>query len=86
MVQLNSLMHYIMQNFEKNFYSICKSGGSEFRKTDILERLGLLDRVVNDESRIPELPFSVIDYSIVCARLNILRQQSLNYLRNALGE
>ena len=32
-------------NFEKELYSICKFGGSEFRKTDILKYLGLQEKI-----------------------------------------
>ena len=71
-------------NFGKEFYSICKSGGSEFRKTDILERLDLQDRVVHDATMIPELGLPPIDYKAVNAKLTDMRQHSLNYLQTAL--
>ena len=71
-------------NFGKEFYSICKSGGAEFRKTDILNRLGLQDRIIHDAAEIPGLNLPSIDYTAVYAKLDILRQHSLNYLRSAL--
>ena len=71
-------------NFGKDFYSVCKSGGSEFRKTDILDRLGLHERIVYDVSTIPELCLSPIDYAAVYDKLDELRQHSLNYLKTAL--
>ena len=71
-------------NLEKEFYSICKQGDSEFRKTDILERLGLQDRIIHDAAMISELAMSPIDYNTVYAKLKILRQHSMNYLNEAL--
>lgn len=71
-------------NFGKDFYSICKSGGSEFRKTDILERLGLHERIIQDVVEIPELNLSHIDYTTVYDKLDTLCQHSINYLKTAL--
>ena len=71
-------------NFGKDFYSNCKSGGSEFRKTDILGRLGLQDRIIHDVAIIPKLDMPSIDYTDVYAKLDALRQHSLNYLKTIL--
>lgn len=71
-------------NFGKEFYSICKNGGAEFRKTDILERLGLLDRVITDPAVMPDLALPPIDHDAVHAKLNALRRHSINYLKSAL--
>lgn len=73
-------------NFGKEFYSLYRSGGPEFRKTDILSRLGLLNRVVYDAAAIPELDLPPIVYPVVYEKLEILRQHSLNYLKIALEE
>lgn len=71
-------------NMGKEFYSICKPGGSEFRKTDILGRLGLQDRVISDPAVILNLALPPIDYTAVYAKLDVLRQHSLDYLKTAL--
>lgn len=71
-------------NFGKEFYSICKSGGSEFRKTDILNRLGLQDRIIFNPAAIPELALPPIDYNAVYAKLEVLRQHSIEYLQKTL--
>lgn len=71
-------------NFGKDFYSLCKAGGAEFRKTDILERLGLADRIISDFSKISDLNLPPVDYSSVYAKLDALRQHSINYLKTAL--
>ena len=71
-------------NFGKEFYSICKSGGAEFRKTDILERLGLHERIVLDATMISDFNLSPIDYAAVYDKLDVLRQHSINYLKTAL--
>ena len=73
-------------NFGKDFYSICKSGGVEFRKTDILNRIGLQNRVINNPLMISEHDFVPIHYEAVYAKLDKLRQHSLSYLKSALGD
>lgn len=72
-------------NFGKNFYSICGTQGTEFRKTDILGRLGLTDRIITDITQILDLDLPPIDYSSVYAKLEMLRQHSLNYFKTALA-
>ena len=71
-------------NFGKDFYSICGAGGAEFRKIDILNRLGLQERIITDVTMIPKLDFNPIDYATVYSKLYTLRQHSLNYLKDAL--
>lgn len=73
-------------NFGKEFYSICKAGGAEFRKTDLLGRLGLLDRTTDDIEKVPQIGPSQIDYDEVYQKLALLRRHSLNYLKAALEE
>lgn len=75
-------------NLEKEFYSVCYDGYAEFRKTDILERLGLMDRVIAEESRdegLQSIGRTKIDYAAVRDKLEPLRQHSINYLKTALG-
>lgn len=72
-------------NFGKEFYSQCHTGKAEFRKTDILARLGLSGRIIHDmgELAAPSLP--PIDYQAVQERLGQLREQSSQYLKRALS-
>lgn len=71
-------------NFGKDFYSICGLSGSEFRKTDILRRLGLEERIIYNASDIAEKAFAPIDYESVNEKLDKLREHSLDYLRKVL--
>lgn len=71
-------------NFGKEFYSICRAGGSEFRKTDILSRLGLQERVVADPAAIPDLALPPTDYAAVYTKLEEMRQHSIDYLKKAV--
>ena len=72
-------------NFEKDLYTICTQGGSEFRKTDILKRLGMEDRIVYDLANISEKEYAPINYGAINSKLNMFREQSLSYLKNALS-
>lgn len=72
-------------NFGKEFYSVCKAGGSEYRKTDILSCIDLSDRVIYDLADIVNRTFERIDYAKVHEKLDILRKESIGYLRDSLG-
>lgn len=72
-------------NLEKEVFSTCKKGGSEFRKTDILNRIGLEDRIIYDTSDLNN-EYVSIDYKKVMSKLNILRENSWKYLEGALGD
>ncbi|MBR4318471.1 MAG: hypothetical protein IKP69_00280, partial [Oscillospiraceae bacterium] len=71
-------------NFGKDVYSICKEGGSEFRKTDILKMLGMKDRIITRPERLVQKQFEPIDYQAVDAKLQKLRTHSISYLASAL--
>lgn len=71
-------------NFGKDVYSLCKKGGAEFRKTDILLRLGLGDRVINNIDDILNKSFEPINYDDVYKKLESLRQESYDYLKTAV--
>ncbi len=73
-------------NFGKEFYSLCKPAGANFRKTDILEQLGLSSRVVYEPDKILERDFKPIDYAAVNEKLSPLRRHSEDYLKTALKE
>lgn len=71
-------------NFGKELYSLCKKGGSTFRKTDILGALGIVERAVFDPENLLGKQFSPIDYTAVADKLNAMREDSLRYLKTAL--
>lgn len=71
-------------NFEKDVFSLCENIGSEFRKTDILNLLGLEKRIIHDLSELTGNDFEKIDYLNVQKKLDTLRQNSLDYLKEAL--
>lgn len=84
MVVTNSYHGTILSvNFEKDLFSICAPGGSEFRKTEILEKLGLQERVINSINQLNS-KYSEIDYASVNSELSRLREQSLSYLNRSL--
>lgn len=76
----------ISVNFGKDVYSLCEKGGSEFRKTDILENLGLNDRIIYDINMISKHEFNDINYDIVEEKLKELRENSLKYLKESLND
>lgn len=73
----------LSMNFGKDVYSLCGTKGAEYRKTEILKRLGMEDRIIYDIRNLLE-NHNPIDYRIVSAKLDELRRQSMNYLTNAL--
>lgn len=86
MVVTNSYHGTILSvNFGKELYSICIPGGSEFRKTEILEKVGLSDRVIRSVSAVADSDEKAIDYSRVAKKLQWLRQDSLIYIQNAIN-
>ena len=73
-------------NYRKDFYSFLKiKGGSaaldNSRISGILERLGLKDRLLDENSKVN---FSYVDYSFADQRLTEERESSKAFLRNAL--
>lgn len=72
-------------NMRKNFYSLCIRGGSDFRKTDILEQLGLSDRIIYDVHKLPPRQNGPIDYTAAHNKLDKMREHSIEYLKNSLG-
>ena len=73
-------------NFGKDLYSLCKAGGSTFRKTDILGILGMEDRAIFDSNDLITKRYTPINYTAVYEKLAIMRKNSLDYLKNALME
>lgn len=86
MVVTNSYHGTILSiNLEKDVYSLCESGGSEFRKTDILKKLGMEERIIHTVEDL-EKHFAPIDYQRVHSKLEFLRSYSYKYLKTALAE
>lgn len=73
-------------NMGKQFYSINGQNVSDFRKTDILEKLGLMSRSITWDTKYEELDQSDIDYASVNKKLEKLRQHSVDYLKNAIED
>lgn len=73
-------------NFGKDVYSLCRNGGSEFRKTDILRLVGMEERIVTDPKQLLTHSFSKIAYSDVQKKIESLRQNSLSYLETSLRD
>lgn len=67
-------------NFNKQFVTIAHNTTGS-RMQDLLERLGLSDRIV---STVDDLPERDIDYSVVNARLSIERKKSIDFIEKAL--
>lgn len=72
-------------NFCKDVFSLCEDGGSEFRKTDILKRLGMEERIIYDINDIFNVQTKV-DYAEVGKKLSVLRKESIQYLTMFLEE
>ena len=75
----------LSMNFNKNFFSLCKKGGAEFRKTDILNRVGAENRAIFDINDIFRKKSENIDYCVVNSNIEKLRKESKEYLIKALG-
>lgn len=73
-------------NLNKDFYSLCHAGGTEFRKTEILNTLGLSDRIISSTNDILNKKYYNIDYYQVDAKLDKLHARSNEYLKNALSD
>lgn len=71
-------------NFEKNFLTLCKSDAkSDYRKNDILGKLGLANHMVNEFTNGFDTSVA-INNGEYCDHLNELRNRSIEYLKNAL--
>lgn len=73
-------------NLGKDVYSICGDNGSDFRKTDLFQRLGLEDRLITGLKDKKLLSLSPIDYDKVNMKLSVFRKDSLSYLKNAIED
>ena len=73
-------------NFGKDFYSICRNRASDFRKTDILERLDIKDRIIHSVEEAFAISNAEIDYYKVNERLEVLRKDSMDFFIKALDQ
>lgn len=64
--------------FEKNF-NVTLAPGKQTRCVSLLEQIGLMSRFVENQDRIS---WDTIDYDIVKRRLDEIRQDSVNFLKN----
>ena len=71
-------------NLKKDVYSICGENVSDFRKTDIYNRLGLNNRIISGLSDEKLMHEPSIDYKVINERLQVMKKHSLDYLSNAL--
>jgi len=71
--------------FQKNFVCIPNQRGGISRLNNLLNRLGLQDRLFRTESFDSNLYISnPINYSLVNGNINFLKKESFEFLRNAL--
>lgn len=73
-------------NFGKDVYSLCKKGGSEFRKTEVLERIGLGERILYDSNGLLSKDFAPVEYAAVYEKLQVLREHSMSYLEEIMRD
>lgn len=72
-------------NFRKNFVSLCKDGGSEYRKKEVLSEFGLLDRAIYRIKDIDKVLRSQIDYNVIDIGIEDARKNSFDYIKFALS-
>ncbi len=73
-------------DLNRPFYSVVYGGASDFRKTDLLETLGLSGRVIRGGASVRALPQETIDFGPVNQALELLRKNSWNYLKQSIKE
>lgn len=70
-------------NLNRNVYSLCYENGAEFRKTEILERMRLEDRIVGSVGDI--MMNNVIEFDLVNERIDTERTESYEYLVKSIN-
>lgn len=71
-------------NLQKDIYSVCKGFPSDFRKVDILEGIGLQDRIIRNPEVLLFSEYPEIDYESIISCIDDLRMKSIGYLKMAL--
>ena len=72
-------------NFNKDVYSLCGDGESEFRKTDILRQLCMSGRIITSVGELNRKEFSSVDYTAVNKKIESFRQVGLEYLSHSIN-
>lgn len=67
-------------NLEKEFYSINGMYASDYRKTEVLDSIGVMTRSIHWGTHISELDKNTINYSAVGEKIWELRNYSKKYL------
>ena len=70
-------------NFEKDVYSLCGNKGAEYRKIEILKKLGLEDRIIYNVGQLLA-EHKPINYTEVSNKLTDLQRKSREYLNASL--
>lgn len=70
--------------FHKNFYVLMPDPKKRSRMDNILKLVGLTDRIIETEADIDKINLGDIDYSEPQKKLDKLRQESLDWLKNAI--
>ncbi len=71
-------------NFNKPFFSFNKNGSKDERKLGILRLTSLENRCIRSFAEIDEIQSYDIDYTVVNEKLDLLRRDSLDYLKKAI--
>lgn len=71
-------------NFGKDVFSICKNGIGDYRKTDIISRLGLDNRIIQNIDQIMNPGHVSINYKATNDLLEKFREESFSYLKRAI--
>lgn len=73
-------------NFGTPFYFVMNKKEIEnSRITSLLTQVGLMNRIVYNGSKLDKIPTEAIDDETVQNKLSILRKQSIDFLRHAIG-
>lgn len=73
-------------NLNKPFFSLTPGGAADVRKREILDTLGVGDRILTSQDQVAEITEWMLDYDArsTNATLNELRKEGLQYLRTAI--
>ena len=72
--------------FHKNFYVLMPDPKKRSRMDNILKLTGLTNRIIETEADIDKINLEDIDYTEPQKKLDKLRQESLDWLKNAMGD
>lgn len=73
-------------NFKKDFYSLFPKGIKDERQESLLRIIGAEDRLIHTGDSLPDPEtFEIRDWDNISAKVDTYRQNSINYLSNALA-